>query len=108
VPSSSDRAEHPVKRIRVGELTEDFHGNGALTSDDERMVVRRDVDELVLGDEALAFGFGLVEVFAVKDDFGAKTLDIAPFDGRRGERHDNGGGDAELEAGEGNSLSVVT
>ena len=108
MPSSSDGAKDAVQRLGQGKLAEDLEADGSLSGNDERVVVRWDVDERVLLGESGALGLGLVEVVPVEDDFGAETLDVEPLDRRRRERHHDRARDAELEPGKRDSLGVVS
>jgi len=103
----TDGAKDGIEVLRVGELLEYFHPDGALAGDHQRVVVRGHKDEAVRGGEASALTFGLVKVDAVEDDLGAEAGDVAYFDGGRGLGHHDGARDAEALAGEGDSLGVV-
>jgi hypothetical protein len=105
--SSADGTKDSVKVLGVRELFEDFHPDGALTGDHERVIVRGHKNEIVRGGETGALGLGLIKVRAVEDDFGAKACDVAYFDCWRALGHHDGAWDAQARAGEGNALGVV-
>jgi hypothetical protein len=105
--SSPDRHEHSLQPVHVS-LPEDLDAAGSLARDDVRVVEGGDDGEAVDLGEAGALALGLVEVGAVEDYLGAEAVDVEVFDGRSVERHHDGARDAELAAGEGDALGVIT
>jgi hypothetical protein len=105
--SSADGTKDSVEALGIRELFEDFHPDGALTRDNERIVVRGHKNEVVRGGETGTLGLGLIKVRAMKDDFGAKACNVAYFDCWRALGHHDGTWDAEVRSGEGNSLGMV-
>jgi hypothetical protein len=105
--SSTDGTKDGVEAFGVRELFEDFHPDGTLTGDHERIVVGGHKNEVVRGGETGALGLGLIKVRAIEDDFGAKACDVAYFDCWRALGHHDGAWDTEVRAGEGNALGMV-
>lgn len=93
--SSTDGPKDSIEMLSVSELFEDFHTDGALTGDHERVVVRGHKDEAMRSGEAGTLALGLIKVRAIKDDFGAKACDIADFDRGCALGHHDSAWDAE-------------
>lgn len=105
--SSADGPKDSVEMLSVGDLFEDFHPDGALTGDHERVIVRGHKDEAMHSGEAGTLGLGLIKVGSMEDDFGAKACDVADFDRGCALGHHDGAWDAEARTGEGDALGVV-
>lgn len=105
--SSTDGPKDSVEMLSIRELFEDFHPDGALTGDHERVIVRGHKDEVMHSGEAGTLALGLVKVCAMHDDFGAKAFDVADFDRRCALGHHDGAWDVEARTGEGDALGVV-
>jgi hypothetical protein len=97
--STADGAKDSVEMFSVRELFEDFHPDGSLTGDHERVVVRGHKDEAMRSGEAGTLALGLIKVGAMKDDFGAKAGDVADFDRGCALGHHDGAWDAEARTG---------
>jgi hypothetical protein len=93
--SSADGAKDSVEMFSVSKLFENFHPDGALTGDHERVVVRGHKDEAMCSGEAGTLALGLIKVRAMEDDFGAKACDVADFDRWCALGHHDGAWDAE-------------
>ena len=106
-PSSADGPKDSVEMLGVRELFEDFHPDGALTGDHERVVVRGHKDEAMHSGEAGTLALGLIKVRAMEVDFGAKTCGVSDFDRWCAFGHHDGAWDAEARTGEGDALGVV-
>ena len=105
--SAADGPKDSIEMLSIRELFEDFHPDGALTGDHERIVVRGHKDEAMHSGEAGTLALGLIEVRAMEDDFGAKACDVADFDRRCALGHHDGAWDAEARTGEGDALGVI-
>jgi len=105
--SSANGTKDSVEMVGIRELFEDFHPDGALTGDHERVVIWGHKDEAMHGGETGALAFGFIKVQAVEDDFGAEACDVAYFDRWCALGHDDGAWDAEARTGEGDTLCVV-
>ena len=105
--SSADSTKDSVEVLGVRELFEDFHRDGALTRDNERVVVRGHKNKAVHGGETGALDLGLVKVLTMEDDFGAKACNVAFFDFWRALGHYDGAWDAEARTGESDALCMV-
>jgi hypothetical protein len=105
--SSADGPKDSIEMLSVSELFEDFHPDGALTGDYERIVVRGHKDEAMRSGEASTLALGLIKVRAMEDNFGAKACDVADFDRWCALGHHDGARDAKARTGEGDTLGVV-
>ncbi len=90
-----------------GHVLEHLERDRALAGHDQRVVVRRNVEQPALGLDDMGVGDGVVEAFAVEDDRRAVALGLAHLHVGGEARHDDGRRDAEPPGVIGETLRVV-
>ena len=78
------------------DLTEELVSNGTLTSNDIRIVKRRDVDKPILFFSPRALLLGCIEIITMKHNMPSQSRDIHVLDTRRCLRHHDGRRDLEF------------
>ena len=93
--AAADAAEDGGELADVA-LAQQLHGDGALAGNDVWVVEGRDVGQAVLELEPAALVLGGVKVGAEEHHPAAQARHVLVLDVGRAQRHDNGGGDAEV------------
>ncbi len=88
-------------------LTQDLHGDGALPGDHIWVVEGVHEHQPAFPAEFDRVLVGLIIVIAVQHDFSAEVGDRLHFDFRRGQRHDDDGGNAPRAGSQRDPLSMV-
>jgi hypothetical protein len=88
-------------------LAQDFHRDGALPRDDVRVIEGMHEREVALAHDGLSVFVCAVVIVAVQHHLAAEISHGAHLDGRGGQRHHDGGGDAAALRGQCHALRMI-
>jgi len=100
-------ADRHHQHVEVGRIFQHLERDGALPSDDLRIVVRVDPDQIALGRDRLGAHLRFGDGLAVEDDGGAERFGRLDLHERGRHRHDDGRRNAEAAGMIGDRLRVI-